>query len=294
MRALESRMKEAGMRYQVRSFDGDHSWPPAALGTEALEWMEVQAMKSGLRPKDAALLQQAADRRLAEADALLAGGKAYAAAAWYANMIADFDGLIDVTGWKEKDAAVRASAAVLKEDEAWKRRDREAHEFLAKLASFVRSVRSGPRIPEVATVKAFLDIDSWKAKAANKADPEESLHAGRLLSSVMGQTTFYLPRAFQEYGDFPRAVMVLTLATEIRPDASWAWYNLACSHALSGDAKKALEALRKCVDTGFADIATMESDSDLRSLRGEKEYRKLEDIVRKNAEKAKKAGGTPG
>jgi predicted esterase len=36
-------------------FEGTHDWLPASLGDDALAWLEVQAMNSGLRPHDEAL-----------------------------------------------------------------------------------------------------------------------------------------------------------------------------------------------------------------------------------------------
>ena len=53
MYQLDRRMTSA---HRVLYFEGGHTWLPAELATQAVEWMELQAMKSGLRPRDAAQL----------------------------------------------------------------------------------------------------------------------------------------------------------------------------------------------------------------------------------------------
>jgi len=50
-------------------FAGGHTLPPDAVALEAIEWMELQAMKAGRRPKDDALIERLLDtrrRRIAE------------------------------------------------------------------------------------------------------------------------------------------------------------------------------------------------------------------------------------
>ena len=55
-------------RHRVRVFEGGHVWMPKELATEAVEWMELEAMKSGLRPKDAARIEAMLGRRKAAAE----------------------------------------------------------------------------------------------------------------------------------------------------------------------------------------------------------------------------------
>jgi|SRR5579871_684782 len=46
--------------HRVVIFEGGHSWPPGDLAVAAVEWMEVQAMKSGKRPQDKQLMARVA------------------------------------------------------------------------------------------------------------------------------------------------------------------------------------------------------------------------------------------
>jgi tetratricopeptide (TPR) repeat protein len=56
------------------------------------------------------------------------------------------------------------------------------------------------------------------------------------------------------------------LLANLRPDDDMVWYNLACSHALSGEPERAMKALRRAVNLGYSDAEWMASDADLESL----------------------------
>lgn len=98
--AMDLRMKSP---HRVEVFEGGHTWLPADLATEGVEWMEVQAMKRGARSRDDRLLDDLFAKRMtraqARADTL---GKMRALKL----IAADFDGLHDVV-------AVTAAAAAL-------------------------------------------------------------------------------------------------------------------------------------------------------------------------------------
>ena len=76
--------------HRVMIFEGTHDWLPAALATDAIEWLELQAMKSGLRARDEALVDRIFAARVARAASDPGELK---------GLIADFDGLRDVSAF---------------------------------------------------------------------------------------------------------------------------------------------------------------------------------------------------
>jgi tetratricopeptide (TPR) repeat protein len=60
-------------------------------------------------------------------------------------------------------------------------------------------------------------------------------------------------------------------------------YNIACCEALSGNSKEALAYLQKAVNAGFTDVAHIEKDSDLDSLRDLDEYKTIIANLKANA-----------
>jgi hypothetical protein len=56
--------------HHVVVFEGGHTWLPVEVATEAVEWMELQAMTSGIRPRDQTLIDDLFARRMARAEGL--------------------------------------------------------------------------------------------------------------------------------------------------------------------------------------------------------------------------------
>src|SRR5262245_1055982 len=75
-------------------FKGGHTLPPDAVAFDALEWMELQAMQSGRRSRDAALVSRLLEKRRAGiAAAIEPAETVYLLSA----LVSDFKGLADVS-----------------------------------------------------------------------------------------------------------------------------------------------------------------------------------------------------
>jgi dienelactone hydrolase len=55
--------------HRVEFFEGGHQWLPVELAMDGVEWMELQAMKSGLRPRDQKVIDEILAKRVARAEA---------------------------------------------------------------------------------------------------------------------------------------------------------------------------------------------------------------------------------
>ena len=86
--------------HRLRVFSGGHVWLSSELAVEAVEWLEIQAVKSGRAPRDDAKI----DRIFAKRTAAAQGSEKDVFVA-LEQIVADFDGLKDV-----KDLAARAAA----------------------------------------------------------------------------------------------------------------------------------------------------------------------------------------
>ena len=75
-----------------------------------------------------------------------------------------------------------------------------------------------------------------------------------------------LGHVYTRVGRFDEGLLVDLEMTRLNPADPEAWYNLACSHALTGAPEQALLALGKAISCGYCDAAWMESDPDLASL----------------------------
>jgi len=55
-------------------------------------------------------------------------------------------------------------------------------------------------------------------------------------------------------------------------------YNQACAYALSGETERALDALAHAMELGYVDVASIDADTDLDSIRDTARYRELTDL----------------
>ena len=91
MRQLDRKLTSP---HYLAVFDGGHALPPDAVALEAIEWMELQAMQSGRRARDEALVE----RLFAKRQRAIAASKDPAVTVHLLDaMAADFKGLRDVT-----------------------------------------------------------------------------------------------------------------------------------------------------------------------------------------------------
>ncbi len=108
---LEMRQLDRTMTtpHRVMIFEGSHEWLPTDLAREAIEWLEVQAMKSGWRTRDEAMLDKIFAARIAHASAMTNDLDTWRE---LKSLAADFDGLRDVTEFVARAAAMEKQKGV--------------------------------------------------------------------------------------------------------------------------------------------------------------------------------------
>jgi tetratricopeptide (TPR) repeat protein len=278
MMDLEPRLRAAGIVHHLEIFDGVHQWPPEPLATQALDWMELAAMKTGTRPQDSALVDRLWNAALARARAAEAAGDLVQAWRAWSAAGADFAGLraaADTAEAERKAAELAANPTLqreLRERAARLKRDKQ---FLETAPEILRAVNpSGEPVP-LGQVIAALKIHELRKKAQSAPEPDERLAAQRVLNTLGVQTSYYLPQKFLGERKYDQAIFVLSIAAEIDPESAAVWYNRAAAYARRGDPKKALADLRHAVETGWKDAAALEKDEDFAGLRENAEFRKV-------------------
>jgi len=273
MRALDTKLDATGIPHRITFFDGGHDWCPPDRCAEALDWMELQAMRHGLRERDPEFIDAMYTARTSRARELEAAGASYEAWVLYRAAAEDFEGLRDV------------SVAVLKAESLGETKevrrtlshlDRLAHEqavYEGHIYDFIEQFRkSGPfrhtRSLIQLRVKSLL-------KRARADDPLEALGAQRLLELAFVNTAFYEPRDYMTAGDPQRAAAMLEVANAIKPSHPRVCYGLARARARLGWTEEALNALECAIDSGAVTAPFIEADDDLAPLRAVPRYRSL-------------------
>jgi predicted esterase len=267
-----------GAPHRLEFFAGPHQWLPEPLAHEALGWMELVAMQKKLRPADAVLVERLYTGDAAAAEALERGGGALAAQRRWEAIARTFDGLRDTAYARARAEALAGSrevAAALREEQ---RCDAWEDERLAAAGGELARIKESDKPPTLGRVTSVIGVGGIKKRAAEPGCTGAA--AGRVLETIAVQAGYYLPRDLFAAGHYRHAEVALELALEVKPDNVYFAYNLACARARSGDSDGAVAALRDAVKAGYRDLAALEADPDLESIRGEPGYRALVEGLR--------------
>ena len=275
MKALEAELSRLGATHRFESFEGGHAWPTPALAAEAVEWMELQAIRSGLRQKDEAFAAGVWERRLGAARSLEEGSKLYAAYRAYESLAADFRGSRDTSEVERRLAALGASKevkAALRDEAEQLSRQQTLVSQLFELAERRRGEFEG-RVQAAADFRAL--VESLRVKAKAEADSGERRVARRSLNQVMARFYETAANLRQQRARASEVVAALEIASDVAPRSPQIFYELAVAYASNSDKKRALAALRKAFELGFKDTAALEKEPALEPLRGNAEYKRL-------------------
>jgi dienelactone hydrolase len=289
IKRLDQAMNKSAVPHQIAIFTGAHEWPPTEIASEAIEWFELQAMRSGLRARDDQQIETLWQRRMAKAATLEQEKKVAEAYRRYANIVTAFTGLHDVATAQTKVTQLRDDRDVknaLRDEENQINRQRDFETRLyglfaksqgvtlnddqASLATDPRSEATGDEPNSETQLKSLLS--DLRKQAAKTEDSGERRVARRVLN---GTYILLFERGndlLQNQKRFAAAARAFELASEVNSDRAGVFYYLASAYAADGNKKKALRALRTATEKGFSDLATLTSNHAFDSIRKETEY----------------------
>ena len=274
MRELDRKLDGTPIPHRFVVWEGPHSWPSAEVAGRSLEWMQLQAMKSGLQPKDDAWSSQLLRARLEEAQSLEEKEQSFDAFLIYRALEEDFAGVQDV-------AAAAARARELGRSQQVKRiraqQDRFTEEYTAYRNRFWDFVETMQRKKEVRMEKppAFLRLEALQARARQQEDGPDADAAQRILSMVFVQASFYQPTEFLGSGKPDAALAMLRIAAAIQPANPRVCLQQSRAYAQLSRNQEALQSLRCALESGMVPPDLVRRDAYLAPLRDDPAYRKI-------------------
>ncbi len=268
MQKLASQLDIEGIPNRLVPFPGGHQWPPAELCAEALDWMQLQAMRNGLLQAENGFLEGYLQRELSRSRIAEGEGRSADAYQTLLDLTQDLAGLIDlfkVRGDLERLISSKAVRAQLKKREREARKADQSVQLGFRVLDRIRHARRDD-LPPLRDLVFEMRIRPLRKKAEGK-DVEERLAAQRVLESLFVQLSFYLPRDFKQAEDYAGAQLSLQLAAEIKPESPLLWYRLAQVESLSGSTQSALKSLQKALDYGFPRPELFATDPELEAVR---------------------------
>ena len=214
--AMAARFQRTRVPYRVVTFEGPHSWPPADVCGDALDWLELRAMLGGLRPMDSSWARSRLEADVARAAELERAGR------WVEALRLDEAIARDGARWPqgrvaaERATTLHGSRAVTQyaaEARRLAERDQQQGLALPQQFSWARSQRDPPRLESLV---AKLGIAALQ-RTVERGDTLEAASARRLLARLWVNLAFYEPRAYLATGSPDRALRMLEAAVSIGP-----------------------------------------------------------------------------
>jgi len=277
MARLEEPFDKVEVTHRIVYFDGWHQWPPPEVLGQAVEWMELIAMKAGLKEKDVGFVNEEYQKRLKVTADLESSGRALCALHEYESLVSDFKGLVDISEIEQKVLFLESSAEIQKlekDKRATEENELSAHTRIQHVFAATEQPAPGQPPLRLKDIIRALDLEVWVAASVQTKSLFQSEAAKRVISSIAIMADQRGFRA-KNIGDYRQAVMFFELAARAsvgHPMNPGEYYNLACAYAVSGDAKDALKSLRLALDKGFDDLGLLEGDQDFASIRGTRQF----------------------
>ena len=276
---LQDTLEKGTFPRWLRTFAGRHEWSPPEAIDEALAWFRIQSMKSQVAPREEAFVQAQFSIAHDRATSLEKSGDLLAAWREYRQIIATFAGLTDVSALHNTAVALEKQKPLR---EAGKR-ERSDFDDQQRLSGEILAAASAQRPRDPAqtesTAGASALTKDLRQRAERDKNPDRTLVFKRALAGVFIGSIESGSDALDKK-DYNRAAQLFACATEANPDSEWAFRNLAIAHALSGDKKGALEALRSARKLtkdpqDFSDW--LKQEPGLSTIRSVKEFQALTD-----------------
>ncbi len=276
MRRVDEYAAGLGNPHRFESFEGLHEWLPSELASQAVAWMEIEAMKADPPTRDEKVIRERFRQDLESARALESAGDLLAAERRYRMIARTYAEIHDTSPAVE--AADRLSGSrdfkrALKDERRWLGWESSMRQRFAQAYAWLQQ---GDLSPTPAEFKIAIGLSSISKHASTAGI--EGLTAQRLLSTLYAETSYYIGPPLLQAGRWREAAAVLTVATEVA-DGWWpattSWYNLACAHARSGNRRDALDALERAVQDGFGNLDHLQSDPDLASLHDDERFQSI-------------------
>jgi hypothetical protein len=273
MKQLDAALDTAGVRHWLEVFEGGHDWPPVAVCTRALEWMELEAMRSKRRPRDDSTIDSILSRWSTDASADEQAGRLYAAYQRWSAVAAAFAGLRDVKASEQKARQLADTREVKRAVEEEKESIGRQEAAATRVVRLVQQALEGEdRIP--ATSQFLIFLGGLKGQSERPRNDAARMAARRVLVSSWIQLREETARDM-EVGELGRASARLALMGQMRPDDPAVDYRLARLNARRGRKGDAIEALRNAVKKGLSDAAVVEEEPDFAPLRSEAAFQRL-------------------
>jgi len=176
MRMLDRKLTSP---HRLVIFDGGHTLPPDEVALDAIEWMELQAMKSGRKPKDEALIDRLLEKRRARLESPDSATTVHRLEA----IADDFKGLRDVTAEANRARDLARQPEVKKALSRERSNDDAEARLVADLLGLEQELLDASR-HEDSLIRLRALLTRYAQAAASPTESAERSQARRVMRAV--------------------------------------------------------------------------------------------------------------
>ena len=272
MEHLDGALQQNGFPHQLLISSGMHGWAAAPEFATAILWMQVNAMKQNLQPKNDSLtaaLKSDYDKRIAAA---AKAGELIWQERLLTGMIQVMDGITDVSVYKTQLSALTASPAYNKmtaEQAKWHAKEQDDQQEL--MGQFTTQ-----------------DVNWWTHKLAelkqhaHNAATEEERKMNMRLINYLGLVGYLTSNRAIKTNDLANAVTYLQIFKMADPENPDHCYLSATYYAQKGDRAHTIESLNEAAALGYSEPATVVSDPLFAVLKDDPEFKSVVNKIKVN------------
>ncbi len=273
MYELDSYLKKTGIVAFLQTFDGSHQWPPAEIIMDAVEWIELQAMKKTLIPVNSSFISSQSNKMMNRIVNNISNGDLYNASRFLDYGIRDFSDQPNITDFTKLNLEVRQSKEYRKAQNEWDRTiAREKSQVETYISSLENIIKSG----EVSD----STLNWWRnsiirlqntVTSGNQVNSQMSsriLNFISILCSEQGLSFFHL-------GKNDLSGFLFEICTLSDPKNMNNFYNLARALASVNKRNNAIDALTKAVQLGFNIKELIEKEPAFDSIKDDERFKAL-------------------
>jgi dienelactone hydrolase len=272
---LNDQLDGLGLPHRIAFFDGVHQWASPELLVAAVEWMELQAMRSGRRVRDEAFIEMSWNRDLQQARADETAGKTFEAHRGYLALASDYRLLKNVAEYEKKAASLRQTKAFKEAVIAEQRQIQMQEETAAQIISLGGLLLSQPASRAETMKELRMTVERVRRIGEATNDTAERRAAKRALLQVLGQTFEAAIYNYRPNKQYDIAIVNLQVAEEVSPQNAGVSFELSRIYALTDDKTKALDALKRAVAKGVSSWTLIDGQDDFDSIRSNEEFKAI-------------------
>ncbi|RLD21791.1 MAG: hypothetical protein DRI54_08885 [Bacteroidetes bacterium] len=268
---MEEYLTSIKLSNSLRVFEAGHRWPPSETMLDAIEWIEIEAMKKGLQPIDSGFVNMLFEKRKLQTAAQIDSGNLVEAMHQYKNRIRTFKGIAEIT-------EIEQNMQLLEQDKSFKKERKSVEKSRALEIDYRSDFRLAAMqlqilnpVPDSLHHWWSFQLKRLRQMEENKSRSQQ-LMAARLINMISAMSIEWSQSLIEEKRYY-NARELIKLGVELNPDSYYYYYKMAIIEILNNNNEGAFQALESAVENGL-DLNWLRS-SDFDEIRETDQFKKL-------------------